>query len=220
MSSKKVVTLLWLIALVFFLNILSVFFTKIPYHIVRPSFLILMILAHLVIVKKPVRLFLLCQAFIFFAEYIQYSNVELLNYAIIFFSIGLLILCYLVVSLLKKVKIKYFFLYLGLFFLPFCSVYFIVLDTRVDTFLSFVYGILMIVLLTLVLINYLTNKTRPNKLMLLGIILALFSSAVISINVFEIASDKPMLLIMTISSLLAHLLVSVSFIDRQLESDN
>lgn len=217
MDNKKVIVFSLVSLLFVFLSLFSIQNSDsfIPYYFTRPAFLVFMMFMYVSLVQKPIKLFLLCQLLTAIGEFIQYFNISLFPLAILFYIIGLLLMIKVVFSFIRKVKIVDFLAYLLLYLFFFGVIFFVVLDNSIDKVSAFGYGLTFITLATLIFINFLMDMTKANLLLFVAIIIASISNSIISINVTEILTDKPVLTATTLTSMLTHYLVCLSFIYRE-----
>lgn len=206
-----------LVAIFFVLvNISALYPVELPYYIFRPAFLVLMIVMHLSLVKKASFCFLGCQFLLGVGLFLQYYNSkDLMNTAMLFYIASLLFFIFVVLKMIKKVNYKAVFNYLLLFLLPFFTIYFIVLDDKIDSFLSFTYGLLVMCLLALIFYNYLKKPNQENKLLLIGFLIGITSIAIISMNVYGLSSDSSRLFIVNFFSITCDLIISIALILKQ-----
>lgn len=217
-KNKKVVIFSILSLLFASLCILSVLKPNafLPYYITRPLFLVLMIVMYKFTTKKTLKLFIVAQFLIAIGEVIQYYNSDLLDLAIVFYVLGVLVLIKIILSMLthKLNKID-FFKYLLFYITFFLIVFFLVLDDDINKISALFYGVSFIFLATLIFINTLMKMTVGNLLIFAGILVASVSNSIISINVSHIDSDTALFVLATLTSLTTHYLVCLGFIYKE-----
>lgn len=219
MNFKKPRILLFSILILFLLiviNISSLHPEKLPYFIFRPSFLVLMIVMHLSFVKKVNFCFLASQSLIAIGQVFQYYNpTDFMNIAMLFYIAGLLLFSFVVLKMIRKVNYKVIFNFLLLFLVPFLIIYLIVLDDKIDRFLSFTYGILIVCLLALIFYNYLKKHSLANKLLLIGFFIGIVSIIIISMNIYNVYNDSTLFFLVTFFGLLCDVIISIGIVLRQ-----
>lgn len=218
-KNKKIV-IFSVISLVFvLLNLLvSGVLNVVPYYLTRPLFLGFMMFMYCAIVQKPDKLLLSCQSFTVIAEFLQYYNKDFFFLAIFFFVIGMLFLIRAVFVFVPKIKTTYFLFYLFLYLLLLGVLFLYVMDKNANKILLLGYGIVFVVLASLIFVNFLLNMTKANFVLLLGILVASISNSIVSINISNILEDKPVLIITSLTTFLTHYLINLGFIYKEDES--
>lgn len=218
---KKFFFFSFLFLIVLVLNVVSVYNNEmIPICVARPLVLVVAIIMYISSVEKPYKLFLLCQFFTMIADFFQYFDKSHFSLSIFFYIVGQLFLIKLLFSFLNKLPKKTFLKYLLLFFIFFLIIYVFVLDKEVDKFSIFFYGITVITLFTLVIVNYLKRMTTSNLLFFVGILFGISSNLIMSINLTNILNDTPVFVIATICAVILHYFFCLGFIERDKELPN
>lgn len=215
---KKIAFFSFLFLIVLAVNMVSVYNSElVPIYLARPLVLATAMVMYVSLTKKPYKLFLLCQFFVMIADFFQYFGRSYFSLSLFFYIVGQLFLIKLLFSFLKKVPKEIFSLYMLLLLTFFFIIFFFVLDEKADKLSILFYGITVITLASLVIVNYLKRMSLSNLLFLIGIMLGVLSNAIMSINLTNILEDTPVLAIATFFAVTIHYFFCLGFIQRDKE---
>lgn len=102
----------------------------------------------------------------------------------------------------------------------FTIVFVTILDKNVNKILILIYGGVFIISATMIFVNFLKKMTKANLLLFLGVLISSISNIIISINITNVLSDKPVLLLTTLTTFASHYLVSLGFVYKEDEIPN
>lgn len=216
LKNKKVTFFSGLFLLFMLLNIVTVLHPNtVPAYISRPLILVVMMVMYVSVVKKPYLLFVVCQFLTMVADFLYFFDKKYFFTGILFYVVGQILLTTLIVSFIKKIKLVEVIGRLSIFLLLFALIYIVVLEEQNNKLPVLLFGVSISVLMTFTLVNYLQNMNKSNFLLLLGLVLAIISDVVMTLNLSYLASDIPVYLINTVLVVLVHYIICLSFIGRE-----
>lgn len=205
-----------LFALIVSVNIWAILNHKTDlYFILRPLEMIFLLVSYVLIVSKVKRLYLLSLICVIIANFFYFYDTTYFIVAMLFYSINHVLLAFEIFKFRNSVKVNLLFTYFSMLCIALIVIYLFVLKNQEGHNASvLIFGLSLCMVVATAMVNYLRNMTSPNLYLLLGLIIGIITNIIVSLNVFNLASDSSLTLLTTILYAMAHYFICYSFIVR------